>query len=67
MSFTNDNLGLDPDFEAERLKCLAVMENGELAPGIIAPIALLAKPYNPAGPDNRFTLDDGIIVSEGLF
>lgn len=67
MSFTNDNLGLDPDFEAERLKCLAVMENGELAPGIIAPIALLAKPYNPAGHDNRFTLDDGIIVSEGLF
>jgi hypothetical protein len=64
MGFASDALGLDPDFEAERLKCLAVIENGELAPGIIAPTALLARPFDSPRHDDRFTLDDGIIICE---
>jgi hypothetical protein len=64
MGFSNDALGLDRDFEAERLKCLAVIQNGELAPGIVAPIALLARPFDPPRHDGRFTLDDGLIICE---
>lgn len=64
MGFSSDVLGLDRDFEAERLKCLAVMENGALAPGILAPTALLARPFGPPRHDGRFTLDDGLIICE---
>lgn len=64
MGFSNDALGLDRDFEAERLKCLAVIENGEMAPGIVAPIALLARPFDPPRDDGRFTLDDGLVICE---
>jgi hypothetical protein len=64
MGFANDDLGLDRDFEAERLKCLAVIEKGELCPGIVPPTALLARPYGPPRSDDRFRLDDGIIIWE---
>lgn len=64
IGFSNDVLGLDGDFETERLKCLAVIENGELAPGIVAPAALLARPFDPPRDDDRFNLDDGLIICE---
>ena len=63
MGFANDALGLDPGFEEERLNCLAVIEEGELAPGIIAPVALLARPFDPPRDDDRFFFEDGIIVT----
>ncbi|PSJ41915.1 hypothetical protein C7I55_06525 [Sphingomonas deserti] len=66
IGFVNDALGLDRDFDGERRKCLAIIQNGEVAPGIVAPAALLARPFGPPRTDGRFTLDDGIIVCEGL-
>ncbi|WP_310467600.1 hypothetical protein [Sphingomonas sp.] len=62
MGFANDALGLDPGFEAERLNCLAVIANGQLAPGIVAPKALLERPFDPPRQDDRFRMDDGIIL-----
>lgn len=62
--FANDNLGLESDFDAERVKCLAIVENGVLSPGIVAPMALLARPFAPPRHDDRFTLDDGLIICE---
>ncbi len=60
--FSSDKLGLDWDFEGERLKCLEVIANDELAPGIVAPRALLSRPFDPPLADDRFTFDDGIIL-----
>lgn len=62
MGFVNDVLGLDPGFEEERQNCLAVIAGGEAAPGILAPRALLERPFAQPGQDDRFTLDDGIIL-----
>ena len=61
IGFSGDVLGLDQQFEAERLKCLAVIENGEVAPGIVAPANLLRRPFPPPLQDGRFSLVDGII------
>jgi hypothetical protein len=61
MGFANDVLGLDPGFEEERQNCLAVIAEGQLAPGIVAPRALLEQPFAPPRDDDRFTLEDGII------
>lgn len=60
--FANDTLGLERDFEKERTACLAIIENGEVASGIIPPVALVTKPFNPFHSDSRFMLDDGIIL-----
>lgn len=60
--FSNDRLGLDPGFEEERLNCLAVIADGELAPGILTPKTLLAQPFAEPSPNDRFCLDDGIII-----
>lgn len=62
VGFFNDALGLDQGFEAERLECLAVIEDGRLATGIVAPISLLKRPFAPPRHDDRFDLDDGIIL-----
>jgi hypothetical protein len=62
MGFASDLLGLDHGFEAERLNCLAVIAEDQLAPGIVAPKTLLSRPFDPPRPDDRFTLDDGIIL-----
>ena len=63
MGFANDALGLDPGFEEERLNCLAVIEEGELAPGIAAPMTLLARPFDPPREDDRFFVEGGIILT----
>ena len=62
LGFDNDALGLDPGFEEERQNCLAVIAEGEIAPGIVAPKALLARPFAPPRQDDGFTLEDGIIL-----
>jgi hypothetical protein len=61
MGFAGDELGLDHEFEAERLECLNVIANGKVAPGIVAPINLLSRPFPPRRQDDRFALIDGII------
>lgn len=62
IGFTTDALGLDQDFEPERVSCLSVIENGEVAAGIVPPVALLTKPFDRPRSDKRFMLDDGIIL-----
>ena len=62
IGFANDALGLDPGFEEERQNCLAVIAEGQLAPGIVAPKTLLARPFAPPREDDRFTLEDGIVL-----
>jgi hypothetical protein len=62
MGFANDALGLDPGFEEERQNCLEVIADGEVAPGIVAPKALLACPFDLPGEDGRYTLEEGIIL-----
>jgi len=62
VGFANDSIGLDPDFETERLRALDVVARGEVAAGIIVPRALLDRPFPRARPDKRFDLDDGLLL-----
>lgn len=60
--FTRDEIGLDPDFEPEREKCLALVARGGLAPGLSAPRAIIDRPFAPPVRNRRYLLDDGIIL-----
>lgn len=62
LGFASDSLGLDRDFEEERVACLAIIEDGEVASGITPPVALLRKPFKPPHKQSRFMLNDGIIL-----
>jgi hypothetical protein len=62
VGFANDSIGLDPDFEPERLRALDVVARGEVPQGLIVPRALLDRPFVLERPDNRFDLDDGLLV-----
>ena len=66
IGFTNDNLGLDGSFEAQRLECLAILEDGGIASDVVAPSRLLEKPFDPPCRDPRFMLDDGIIICRDM-
>jgi hypothetical protein len=57
IGFSRDDLGLDPDFEPERKRCLEVVARNQVAAGIIVP-----RPFAPPRKDARFTLDDGTIL-----
>ena len=62
VGFANDSIGLDPDFEPERLRALDVIARGEVAEGLIVPRALLDRPFPRERPENRFALDDGLLL-----
>lgn len=62
VGFNNDNIGLESGFEPERKACLDIIENGKLAAGIIAPTAIIGRPFDKPRNDGRFALDDGIIL-----
>jgi len=62
VGFANDSIGLDPDFEPERLRALDVIARGEVADGLIVPRALLDRPFPREQPENRFDLDDGLLL-----
>jgi len=62
VGFANDSIGLDPDFEPERLRALDVIARGEVAEGLIVPRALLDRPFLRERPENRFALDDGLLL-----
>lgn len=62
LGFASDALGLDRDFEEERVACLAIIKDGDAASGITPPVALLNKPFKPPHKQRRFMLDDGIIL-----
>jgi hypothetical protein len=60
--FGSDTIGLDPDFEPERLRALDVVARGEVAAGIVVPRALLDRPFPRERTDERFVLDDGLLL-----
>ena len=62
VGFSNDSLGLDPEFEPERLKARDIVARGEIAAGLVAPRALLDRPFPPERRDERFVLEDGLLL-----
>jgi hypothetical protein len=62
LGFSRDDLGLDQDFEPERKACLDVVARNQVAAGIIVPRQLIERPFAPPKREDRFTLDDGIIL-----
>lgn len=62
VGFANDSIGLDPDFEPERLRPLDVVARGEVSAGLVVPRVLLERPFPRERPDKRFELDDGILL-----
>jgi hypothetical protein len=62
VGFANDSLGLDPDFEPERLRALDVVARGEVSPGLVVPRVLLDRPFPRVRSDKRFELDDGLLL-----
>jgi hypothetical protein len=65
IGFRRDEIGLHPDFDAERQACLQVVADGEVAPGIIVPHNIIARPFASERQDRRYVIDDGIILVEG--
>ncbi len=61
LGFQRDAIGLDKDFDAERLKCLDLATRGKMAPGRMFPARLLAMPFSPEAKDLPYCLDDGLI------
>lgn len=64
--FCEDTLGLAPELEATRLKCLEVVENGETAAGVVVPHAIIDRPFAAPKP-SRYTIDDGLIYTVEQF
>src|SRR6185436_13084783 len=62
IGFANDSIGLDPDFEPERLRSLDVVARGEVSAGLVVPRVLLDRPFPPERPEKRFVLDDGLLL-----
>jgi len=62
VGFANDSIGLDPDFEPERLRALDVVARGEVSAGLVVPRVLLDRPFPPERRDKRFDLDDGLLL-----
>ena len=62
VGFANDSIGLDPDFEPERLRALDVVARGEVSAGLVVPRVLLDRPFPRERPDKRFDLDDGLLL-----
>ena len=62
VGFGNDSIGLDPDFEPERLRALDVVARGEVSAGLVVPHVMLDLPFPRERPDNRFVLDDGLLL-----
>jgi hypothetical protein len=61
LGFSRDVLGLDADFEKERLACLNVVAERQLGAGIVPPTAIIGKPFPRPIEDSRYFLDDGLI------
>jgi hypothetical protein len=60
LGFSEDRLGLDPEFEGERLKCVEIAAGGKVASGIVVPHACIGRPFAPPQ-SSRYSLDDGMI------
>jgi hypothetical protein len=58
--FSEERLGLDADFEAERLKCVELVAKGDIAAAMVVPHACIDRPFAPPQ-RSCYSLDDGII------
>jgi hypothetical protein len=61
IGFTNDSLGLHPGVETERLRCLDLINRGQVADGIAVPHAILDAPFPPEQKLRYFIEDVGIV------
>ena len=59
--FTHDKLGLHPGFEAERQACLALVDSGRAADGIVVPRTILEVPFPPEQKLQYF-IEDGAVL-----
>jgi hypothetical protein len=66
VGFTNDVLGLHPDFEVERKACLDVVSRGMVADGIVVPHVILDAPYPPEQKLQYF-IEDGTVLDYDPF
>lgn len=66
IGFCDDNLGLEPEFEAHRLKCLEVVASGETSAGVVVPHAIIDRPFAAPKP-SRYIIDDGLIYTVEQF
>jgi hypothetical protein len=62
VGFANDFIGLDSEFEPERLRSLDVVARGEVSVGLVVPRILLDRPFPPERREKRFVLDDGLLL-----
>jgi hypothetical protein len=63
IGFSEDRLGLDPHFEAERQACLAVIANAQVAHGITVPHAIIGRPFAAPSGSADYEVHDGLLVS----
>ncbi len=59
--FTNDVLGLDPGFEAQRQVCVDLIKRGEAVDGIAIPHAIIDTPFPPEQ-KLRYFIEDGAVL-----
>ena len=62
VGFTNDSLGLQPGFEAQRQACLDLINRGQVGDGIAIPLAILDAPF-PSEQKLRYFIDDGTVLN----
>ncbi len=62
VGFSEDRLGLDKDFEAERQRCLEVVARGQVGRGITVPSAIIGRPFRAPAGGGDYEIDDGLLV-----
>lgn len=65
--FSEDHVGLTPDFEQERRACQDAVAKGEIPSGITVPSAIIGKPFRAATYRGSYECHDGLLVNKRLF
>jgi hypothetical protein len=67
IGFTTDDEGLPAICEPFRQDCLAVVESGNVAPGVVVPMAIIGKPFKTPDRGAIYQVHDGLLVSARIF
>ncbi len=67
VGFCVDEEGLPVECEPLRQECLAVVENGQVAPGVVAPMAIIGKPFKARDRGAMYEVHDGFLISARFF
>ena len=67
IGFQENCAGVEEGFEEERRACLGVIAKGQVAPGILAPHAIVNKPFIVARSTSAYLVDDGVLVNKKIF